>query len=117
MDIKIAVGLLVKYVAPIVTKIIKSKISVLARNLYEKSYNRFVEATKSFEQALEKCFDTTDPKKLKKRILCCELGLKFFEKIHAVLDDLIPEYNAALLEAKEKYNRITGKEIGESENA
>ena len=43
--------------------------------------------------------------------------MKFFEKIHAVLDDLIPEYNAALLEAKEKYNRITGEEIGEGENA
>jgi len=115
MDLKIAVNLLLKYVAPIVTKIIKSKISIIGKSLYEKLYNRIVDALKSFESALEKMFDTEKPEKLKKRIVCCSLGLKFFEKIHQTLDEVIPDYSAAIEEAKEKYKNLTGDEIGEEE--
>lgn len=112
---KIAVELLVKYVAPIVTKIIKSKIATIGKSLYEKLYNRIVDALKSFEGALEKMFQTKDPKKLQKRIVCCRLGLKFFEKIYSVLDSLIPEYAATITQAEEIYEKITGTTLEDEE--
>lgn len=112
---KIAVELLVKYVAPVVAKIIKSKIAIIGKSLYEKLYNRIVDALKSFEVALEKMFQTKDPKKLQKRIICCRLGLSFFEKIHSVLDSVIPEYAATVAEAEEIYKEITGKTLEDEE--
>ena len=85
MEIKVAIALITKYLAPIVTKIIKSKISTIGKSLYEK---------------------------LKKRIVCCDLGLNFFTKIHSLLDEVLPEYTAAVEEAKIKYSELTGEEIG-----
>lgn len=111
MEIKIAISLLVKYLAPIVTKIIKSKISAIGKTLYEKLYNRIVDALQSFEKALTKCLKTDDVKKLKKNIVCCSLGLKFFTKIYEVLEGVLPEYEAAIEEAKNRYNNLTGEEV------
>lgn len=115
MEIKIAIDLLIKYVAPIVAKIIKSKIATIGKSLYEKLYNRIVHALQSFEGALEKMFQTKDPKKLKKRIICCRLGLSFFEKIHSVLDSIIPKYAATITQAEELYEEITGKPLEDEE--
>lgn len=113
MEIKVAIALITKYLAPIVTKIIKSKISTIGKSLYEKLYNRIVDALKSFEKALTDCLNTTEPKKLKKRLVCCELGLKFFTKIHLLLEDILPEYSAAIDEAKTKYSELTGESLNE----
>lgn len=113
MEIKVAIALITKYLAPIVTKIIKSKISTIGKSLYEKLYNRIVDALNSFENALTKCLNTTDTKKLKKRIVCCDLGLKFFTRIHSLLDDVLPEYSAAVEEAKNKYSELTGEDLSE----
>lgn len=113
MDFKsIGVQLCVKYIVPAVKKIVKSAISRLGKSLYEKLYDRFKSALESFGEAVEKMFKTTEPEKLKKRLECCILGLKFFEKIHQVLEEVLPEYSAAIAEAKEKYNRITGEDLG-----
>lgn len=109
MDLKVlGVQLCVKYVVPAIKKIIKSAISKLGKNLYEKLYDRFKSALESFGEALEKMFQTTDPEKLKKRVDCCRLGLSFFEKIHQVLEEVLPEYSAAVAEASEKLSRIEG---------
>ena len=116
MEIKVAIALITKYLAPIVTKIIKSKISTIGKSLYEKLYNRIVDALNSFEKALTKCLNSNDPKKLKKRIVCCDLGLNFFTKIHSLLDEVLPEYTAAVEEAKIKYSELTGEEIGGSDD-
>jgi len=107
MDFKsIGIALCVKYVVPAVKKIIKSAISRLGKNLYEKLYDRFKSALESFGEALNKMFQTTDPEKLKKRIECCRLGLGFFEKIHQVLEEVLPDYSAAVAEASEKLSRL-----------
>ena len=114
MDLKgIGAKLCVRYVVPYVTKIIKSAISTLSKCLYEKLYNRFKNALESFENALNKAVETTDPKKLKKRILCCRLGLGFFEKINQVLNEVIPNYAAAITQAEEKYSELTGEALEE----
>ena len=108
IDLKtLGIELCIKYVVPAVQKIIKSAISKLGKNLYEKLYDRFKSALESFGGAVEKLFNTTDLKKFKKSLDCCELGLKFFEKIHKVLDELLPEYTAAIEEAKNKYAQIS----------
>lgn len=107
----IGAKLCIRYVVPCVTKIIKSAISTLSKCIYEKLYNRFKNALESFENALEKIIETTDPKKLKKRILCCRLGLSFFEKINQVLNEVIPNYAAAITQAEEKYSELTGETL------
>lgn len=108
---EIGAKLCIRYVVPCVTKIIKSAISTLSKCIYEKLYNRFKNALESFENALEKIIETTDPKKLKKRILCCRLGLSFFEKINQVLNEVIPNYAAAITQAEEKYSELTGETL------
>lgn len=109
MNLKaLGVELCIKYVVPAVKKIIKSAISRIGKNLYERLYDRFKSALESFGEALEKMFQTTEPEKLKKRIECCRLGLSFFEKIYRVLEDVLPEYSAAVAEANEKLSRIEG---------
>ncbi len=101
-----------KYVFPIITTIVKSAISKIGKSLYEKLYDKFQKALESFGEAVEKMFNTDNPEKLKKRIECCSLGLGFFEKIHQVLEEIIPEYSAAIAEAKERLEKITSGEIG-----
>ena len=52
--------------------------------------------------------ETNDLKKLEKRLKCCKLGLAFFEKMNSVLDGVLADYNAAVLEAEEKYKKLGG---------
>lgn len=114
MDLKgLGAKLCLKYVVPYVKKIIISAISSLAKNIYEKLYNRFKNALDSFEEALLKTTKTDDPKKLKKRIVCCRLGFAFFEKINQVLNEVIPDYAAVITQAEEKYLEITGETLEE----
>lgn len=108
---QLAVTLCVKYVLPKLKQIAKSAISSLGKSLYEKLYNRFKSALDSFEKALNKMFETDDPKKLEKRLTCCSLGIWFFEKIYDVLDEVLPEYQAAIRKAKEKYTEVCEKEF------
>ena len=98
----LGIELCIKYVVPAVKKIIKSAISKLGKNLYEKLYDRFKSALESLGEAIQKMLDTDDPEKLQKRLDCCELGLKFFEKIYQVLDEVLPEYKKAIEQAKNK---------------
>lgn len=115
MNIKIAATLAVKYLAPLVCKIIKSKISIIGKSLYEKLHNKFLDALESFEKAIEECFTVKDPKKLKKKLDCCSLGFKFFVKMNNLLNEAIPEYAAALEEGKLKYIELTGSNDFENE--
>ena len=109
MDIKgLAAKLCADYVLPYIKKIAKSLISNIGKSAYEKLYSRFTKALESFEEALEKCFETNDLKKLEKRLKCCTLGLAFFEKMNPVLDGVLADYNAAVLEAEEKYKKLGG---------
>lgn len=105
IGLKVCVG----YVLPYLVKITKSLISHLAKSMYEKLYNRFTNALNSIEAAIDKLLTTKDAKKLKKGILCCKLGLKFLEKIKEVLEDVLPDYNAALGEAENKLAELTGE--------
>ena len=109
MNIKgLATKLCADYVLPHIKKIAKSLISNIGKSAYEKLYSRFTKALESFEEALEKCFETNDLKKLEKRLKCCKLGLAFFEKMNSVLDGVLADYNAAVLEAEEKYKKLGG---------
>ena len=108
---QLAVTLCVKYVLPKLKDIAKSAISALGKSLYERFYNRFKSALDSFEKALNKLFETEEPKKLEKRLRCCSLGIWFFEKIYDVLDEVLPEYQAAIRKAKEKYYELTKEEF------
>ncbi len=111
MSVKgIAIKICVAYVLPCLVKIGKSLISRIGKTMYEKLYDRFTKALASLEEALNKIFEVeNDPKKLKKRIVCCKLGFKFFEKIKDVLDDVLCDYSAAIGEAENKYETLTGE--------
>lgn len=110
MDLKgLGVELCVKYVLPFVQKILSSAISKISKRLYERLYTRFKTAVDSFENALKKLGEANDQKSLKKRLACCKLGLSFFEQIYKILDELLPEYSAAIEDAEEKLNR--GEEV------
>lgn len=112
MNLKgLALKVCVNYVFPYLAKIGKSLISNAGKSMYERLYKRFTHALESLEEAINKIFETEKPKKLKKRITCCKLGLKFFEKIKDVLDDVLCDYSAAIGEAENKYENITGERL------
>jgi hexokinase len=104
-------NLCIKFLLPKLGAILKSLISKLAKNVYEKLYNRFKSALESFEKALNKLFETDDVQKLEKRLTCCSLGIWFFEKIYDILDEILPEYQAAIRKAKDKYYEMSEKEF------
>lgn len=110
MNLKgLALKVCTSYVLPYLVKIGKSLISNIGKSMYERLYKSFLHALDSLEEAISKIFETDNPKKLKKRITCCKLGLKFFEKIKDVLDDVLCDYSAAIGEAENKYEQITGE--------
>ena len=116
MDIiGIALSVSKKYLLPAVKKIGISFISNAGKTSYEKLYSRFTKATESFEVALSKLSDTSDIKKFQKRVKCCRLGLNFFLKIHAVLEEILADYSAAVEDAESKLCNLTGEEIKEDE--
>lgn len=112
MDLKlIGTELFIKYVLPCVKTIAKSLISTIGKSIYEKLYTKFVKALKSFEDALKKCFSTSDAKKLEKRLRCCKLGFVYFERIKLTLEKALNDYAAAIQEAETRYNELTGETI------
>ena len=112
MNLKgLALKVCINYVLPYLAKIGKSFISNVGKSMYERLYKRFTHALERLEEAINKIFETEEPKKLKKRITCCKLGLKFFEKIKDVLDDVLCDYSAAIEDAENKYENITGERL------
>lgn len=99
------------FILPKIKKITKSLIANIAKSLYERLYIRFTKALESFEEALDKLLKTNDIDKLRKRLKCCKLGLEFFEKIGDALNNVLADYNAAILEAEERYLAKGGEPI------
>ncbi len=106
MGIKTGFELCKKLILPALQKIIKSLIKKSAKALYEKLYLKFCDSLVSFETAIGNALKETDPKKLQKNIACIEFGLNFYEKVHATLEGVLPDYAAYLVEAKERLNRM-----------
>lgn len=100
-----------EYILPGIKKIAKSFISNIGKSLYERLYTRFAKALNSFEEALDKLLETDDLEKLKKRLKCCKLGLVFFEKMDVALNNVLADYNAAILEAEEKLLELGGEPL------
>lgn len=109
MDLKaLGVELCIKYILPTVKNIIKSAISKIGKSLYEKLNDRFKSALESFGEAVEKMVKENKADKLKKRITCCRLGFVFFEKVYRVLEELLPEYSAAIQDAENRLEKLNG---------
>ncbi len=103
------ISLCVTWLLPKLGAILKSAISKIAKNLYERLYKRFKAVLESYEKALNKLSQTDDPKKLKKRLNCCVLGHRFLTDIFNILNDVLPEYEAIINSAGTKYYRLTGE--------
>ena len=106
---ELGISLCVTYLLPKLNAIIKSAISKVAKNLYERLYKRFKAVLESYEKALNKLSQTDDPKKLKKRLNCCALGHRFLTDICNILTGVLPEYEAMINSAGTKYYKLTGE--------
>ena len=115
IDIKSGVILAGKIILPTLKKIIKSAISKIGKQSYDKLYNRFCDGLASFETALSKCLNTTDVNKLEKHITLAKIGLGFYEQMHTTLDSMLPDYNAIILEASERLENLKNGVPAENE--
>lgn len=103
IELKAGLALCVKYVLPVLKKIAVSAISKIGKSTYEKLYDKFIKALESFTHAVEKLLEAEDIEKIKKDLICCELGYKFFEKIKVALDKALLNFANALSIAEARF--------------
>lgn len=108
IEVKAGIELCKRYVLPLLLKIAKSAISNFGKSTYEKFYNKFMQALKSYGEAIVKMTQADDVETLKKRLACCELGYKFFERIKNTLDDVLVGYQNALSLAEARFQDLGG---------